>query len=180
MSPLTNSFDWALQVLGGNSPVWEQATICEFSTFLAQWTLHDSYWNGLFLTLNQGAVALLHWDMVWNTLIPQEFNRLVIRFHRVHSLSYETGWLGCEILADVETEVLSEAERTALFDSIPSGLDNQAAQEAYGHLLDEKLTRTRFLNVLGAKLELIHSPEISFLCFNQAGEICSNSFNLDG
>ncbi|HMZ79295.1 MAG TPA: hypothetical protein PLL06_06320, partial [Acidobacteriota bacterium] len=61
---MTDPFDWTLQILGGNSPAWQQAMVCEFSTFLAQCTLHDSYWNGLFLTLNQRAVALLHWDMV--------------------------------------------------------------------------------------------------------------------
>ncbi len=44
---------------------WEGALATSLAEFLEQYSLHDSYWIGLYLGVNQEGVLLLRWDTVW-------------------------------------------------------------------------------------------------------------------
>jgi hypothetical protein len=44
---------------------WDAALATTLAHFFEQYSLHDSYWIGLYLGLNQEGVLLLRWDTVW-------------------------------------------------------------------------------------------------------------------
>lgn len=51
-------------IVGSNLP-WERAQKDALSSFLNQYTLHDSYWIGLYLMPQRKGILVVRWDTFW-------------------------------------------------------------------------------------------------------------------
>jgi hypothetical protein len=84
---------WLKRALIDDLLPWDIARPTTVETFLRQYTLHDSYWIGLWVTPGLGADAVIRWDAYWSEgRIPHpgpivaEWPVLVIRLRRLYAI----------------------------------------------------------------------------------------------
>lgn len=148
------------------------------AAFLAEYTLHDSYWIGLWCDpVSQSAAAIFQWDSFWSdgripfpSSLVATWPILIIVFPQVAHVSFsdKTGDILLNGIATAETTVLSHTERAQLLEVLITfqAFPDSAAQFS----LDDTICRTSISGILGEQLIIVHAPEVQVLCFTHAGE----------
>lgn len=170
-------------LLGGGLP-WEEAVEVTVPRFLSRYTLHDSYWIGLYLQPKAEAVALIRWDAYWNeglVVHPREtvtdWPVLLVRFERVYQtfntypgLDEDREILSGlpETISDAASATLAPVEREALLDTILRA--RQEADAFSDFLLDDTLHRTTISPAYRSWVEIWHGGNTRFLCLDPNGE----------
>jgi hypothetical protein len=156
-------------VMMGDLP-WDKAHKISMSDFLAQYTLHDSYWIGLWAVPGEAPVAVMRWDRVWlGGRIPYPSDPiLLIEFSHVDQLLISTSQSdGC--IASATSRMVSAAERYALLSLATGRTDLSDTQLEY--LLDPTLHHTVITGLLGDEVHVFHRAEVAVLCLDQDGEV---------
>lgn len=171
---------WLGQDLINGTIAWDQAAKVELPTFLATYTLHDSYWIGLYLQPNQETVAVITWDTFWTQgRVPYPDPKtvtgpiLLIRFERVYQtrIHYpggtQEGWF--TTIADATSERLLAEQREQMLELAlrqPGELE-----QSNEHLFDETLHHTTIFAILGSQVDILHAAETYLLCLTSEREV---------
>lgn len=148
--------DWlGRDVFAGVLP-WERALTTTISSFLQQYSFHDSYWIGLFLESNSNGVMIVRWDTFWTEgRVPfpgsmvAEWPILILRLSRLQHVEVALREDG---LAGVTSSPLTE-------------------QEVQSLSVEGDLHRTQIDDHSGGVVQLCHEPNIALLCFNRQRDI---------
>ena len=88
--------DWLYRELVEDYLPWEQGRKINFTEFNKKYTLHDSYWIGIFLNVayDQTATLVIQWDAVWlpdevakSTSIVNDWPYLFIQLKKIEQFS---------------------------------------------------------------------------------------------
>ena len=156
---------------------WSSARSVPMERFLAEYTLHDSYWVGLFTRPAYESVAVFRWDTFWSKervefpgSLVETWPFLVVRFQKVYQVhaSYPKGASQyTETIQYAESEVVSEQKRVQMLEWLT--LDGHEPEESIELVLDGDLHHTRFFPVYGGRIDLWYGGPTQFLCLSSAG-----------
>jgi hypothetical protein len=139
--------DWlGRDLVAGNLP-WSEGVASSLPAFLDRYTLHDSYWIGLYAEPGRCATLLLRWDTFWTQgevpfpgSLVAEWPLLAVRF---------------DALDRSEVRLRDHGLASAL-----SGPTNRAADAHRTHLADHH----------GGDATLVHAPGVRLLCLSRSRE----------
>jgi hypothetical protein len=144
------------EIVSGQLP-WQRALRTTLPRFFRSYTLHDSYWMGLFLEPQRHGVALIRWDTFWTdgrVAYPgnrvAEWPLLLIGFT---GLCHADIGLEEDGIAAAWSEVLSPAKRVEM--NVQSG----------------ELHHTGIEDHRGGVARLIHHPDVALLCLSKNRDI---------
>ncbi|HZU12358.1 MAG TPA: hypothetical protein VFB58_05920 [Chloroflexota bacterium] len=147
--------DWLRKGLIDGAFSWESGYTGTLTHFLDRYTLHDSYWVGLWLQTTGSGIAVIRWDLAWNQPIDDKEERddvpfwpiLVVRFERLHVVRVVDGprkeTRGGESITWAESRPIGEAGISGRHETILHG---------------------------GVEIRLVHDPVVSILLINRSGE----------
>lgn len=146
--------DWLGRRLLDDDFAWDEALTIPLSKFFEHYTLHDSVWIALYLTVNDlgVAIAVIRFDAFWTegrVLHPgskiAEWPILLLRFSELSSVQLngfvEPNW---------SSRTIDSAETEALLAPLQ--------------------VITTIADVYGGRMSITHHPLVRILCLNRAGE----------
>ncbi len=151
---------WLGQALITDDLPWEQATSSTFPSFLEHYSVHDSYWIGLYLEPQRNAIGIVRWDTFWTKgIIPfpgsrvAEWPLLIMRFSGV-----------------LHSDINLQEDGIAGATSAPI---HQKDRSRWGIATDLQLDHTQIEDHRGGIAELLHHPQVAFLCLSCQREVLS-------
>ncbi len=171
--------EWLSKATLNDSFDWSRSISTDFITFFNHVTLHDSYWIGLNLN-NYGELTLIikldsFWNKSFSGLKEDEENEhieglpfLIIRLQKVINIS----------LNEAEQDmIISQTECVRIPDEEIEDLKNPQFQsglfpkEFYNRLKAcKEVHKTRFIDLGGANVEILHDATIQVLLLHQNGK----------
>jgi hypothetical protein len=143
---------------------WDRSLKTTMPEFFAQYTLHDSYWIGLFLEPQRNGIAIIRWDTFWTKGRMSFPGSTVADWHLL--LIYFSGLCYSDVNLDetgisgATTKLLTEQQyQTMVF--LPEG----------------EFHCTEIEDFAGGIARFIHSSQVSLLCLNKEKEILEIPFN---
>jgi hypothetical protein len=153
------------------SPEWQGSRVWNMPALLERYTLHDGALISIIVEPAGQIVVACHLDWIWNEIIPNGFDTLVLAFERPYSMKYIFGKSLGVTIGDAISTLCSEGERSALLDSNEFDVSAYRGPSKVSHpAFDETLTQTVFTTIYDDRIVLLHSANIRCRCFNQAGE----------
>ena len=119
---------------------------------------------------------IIDWDLVWNSLIPPTFERLLICIPTAYRVDWTDGSWQDSTIGGAESYRLSDDERARLLDDGRNDLsayqtDDKWQLTARHPAMDETVTKTTITGINWCKLELLHSGAVEFVCLNGNGVV---------
>lgn len=158
---------------------WSKSIKSDFITFFNFVTLHDSYWIGLNLD-NYGELNLaIKLDGYWNKEFSESNEKdsdwpyLIIRIPNAINISFNAADQDM-IISQTESECLSKSE----IEKIKGILSESKLlpAEFYGRLIKcEEVHKTKFIDLGGANVEILHDKGIQILLLDQEGNYIDTS-----
>jgi hypothetical protein len=149
----------------------ERAAIWDMPSFLKAYTLHDSSLLEIRARPSADLLVFIDWDLYWNSVIPSQYNLLVIRFVMPYWAKWLQGSWHQPTLGGATSSVVLESEREIMLND--DRFDLRAFQggkdEIQPPMLDASLTRTVFEFINWGECEILHGGEVAFACFDDAG-----------
>jgi hypothetical protein len=137
---------------------WNRSLKSTMPKFLAQYTLHDSYWIGMFLEPQRNGVAIIRLDTYWTEGRISFPSSTVSDWHLL--LIYFSGL--CHIDVNLNETGISGAEAKPLIDK---------QRETISFLPSDELHSTEIEDFTGGTARFIHNPQVSLLCLSKDKEI---------
>ena len=165
---------WLGQDLINDNFDWQQSLKTTMPAFLAEYTLHDSYWIGLYVQPNRKIIAVIRFDTYWSkgrVFFPGSFVAdwpiLLVRFARAFRIDLN-GLEEGETIGNATSIRLDSSQREQMLErEISRSADVDILGE---YILDEDLHRTLFEDIYGGQVDVWHSAEVNLLCFNRQKE----------
>jgi hypothetical protein len=165
--------EWLSKAVFNDSFDWSKSITTTFQTFFEFVTLHDSRWETVTLNPTNETILLIELDAFWNKKYTLKFREddtwpyLIFKIPNVINISYNTIDFAttivessCITIDSIQIEelvgVLSE---TTIF---PKELSSRLIKFKEVH-------KTRFNDVYGGNIEILHSPEILVLLIDRNG-----------
>lgn len=159
-----------LSLLGRN--LWEHGIVWDMPSFLSAYTLHDSSLEETRLAPGPGMLMIFAWDLYWNRAISPSYDLLAIRVNLPYYVAWRQGEDTQPTVDDAISGLVPEADRERLFTEI--ALDLGAYRSGHGFTpspqYDRGLTHTVVDLMNGSRLEILHTADVRFVCFNDKGE----------
>lgn len=144
--------------------------------FLDAYTLHDSSLVEVHLACVPSFTTFLviDWDLVWNSVIPATFGRLLIRIPIVYCADWTEGSWQDSTIGGAESRRLLDDQRAQLLEDGRNDLrayqtDDMRHGTVRHPAMDDTVTRTTVEGISWCKLELLHSGYVEFVCINENG-----------
>jgi hypothetical protein len=160
---------------------WTQSIKTTFSIFFEYVTLHDSYWQTINLNVTNETILSIKLDAFWNkeyTLKFEETNNwpfLVIKIPNVLNISYSTVDFATTII-DTSCLLIPSEEIEKLIGTLTQS--QLFPKEFYERLIDcKEVNKTRFDDVYGGNIEILHSAEILVLLIDENGNYIDASLD---
>ena len=164
---------------------WKHGQRSTMQQFLSQYTLHDSYWNGIRFQQTGSCQAIMkldsvHIDPELITLdLPISMNRkhynddpyLCLNFPNVHQIlsDHSQKYVTDYVVNYASTKMITTEQRTSWLDLFLKS--NVVGEDAGDFLLDENLHCTTFEGTGRNHVYLIHSEPIIVLAVKSDGSI---------
>jgi hypothetical protein len=164
-------------LLTGDLP-WTSAQRVTMAAFLASYSLHDSYWMGLWSEPASAPVAVIRWDTFWTHGRVEHpgpavdtWPILLIRFPQIDQLLLAVGTdeLSYEGINGAISQPVSATEREALL-SVATGrttLNDRMIE----YLLDPVVYHTIIEGIGWHEVHVFHRGEVEVLCLSQEGQL---------
>ena len=180
MSEVGESFpEWLPKEVVNDTFDWSKSIKTDFITFFNYVTLHDSYWITLNLNNYAELTLVIKLDAFWNkefTLMQENDGKwpfLIVRIPRAVNVSFNSVDQDM-IISQSESKSISKVEIEKLIDTLSSS--DILPQEFYDRLIDcKELHKTRFVDLSGANVEILHDAEIEILLLGQEGNYIDTS-----
>ena len=144
----------------------------DMPSFLKHYTLHDSGLIEVRITsYHTGVIALVNWDLHWNSSVPQGYDTLAIQFKVPYSVNWNQGTWYYSTLDGATSCLVTEEEKEKMLyaDSIDLKEFGRSEDEIQPSVLDDTLTRTTFHVMNLSSAEVIHNEQVCFACFDSSG-----------
>ncbi len=143
----------------------------DMPSFLRKYTLHDSALIQVRITPHAGVIALICWDLHWNSIVPPGYDTLAIQFTIPYLVNWNQGAWYQSTLDGATSYAVTEAEREKMLYESPVDLNafGKGEDEIQPYMLDDTLTRTVFEGMNGSRAEITHSGQVCFACFDDSG-----------
>lgn len=147
--------DWLRKGLIDGAFPWGSGYAGTLARFLDRYSLHDSFWVGLWLQTTGRGIAVIRWDLAWNQPIDDKEEReevpfwpiLLVHFERLHVVQVVDGprteTRGGEAITWAESRPVGETGISERHETIVHG---------------------------GVEIRLVHDPAVSVLLINRSGE----------
>jgi len=164
-------------LIDGDLP-WSAALDVDLPAFLAQYTLHDSLWLGIW-TSSIETVAVIRWDTFWHrdvlpypSSLVANWPILLIQFELVYQVAILTtravDMLRDESIASAESQLVDAEQREAL---LTLSLELKKLPDDMRELyLDGELFHTILRGADYRNIHIYHKPRVRILCMNRAGD----------
>jgi hypothetical protein len=173
--------DWLAKQLINDSFDWTKAIKTNFITFFDNVTLHDSYWITLNLN-NYGEITLvIKLDAFWNKDFSQmqenncSWPFLLIRIPKAVNVSFNSVDQDM-IISESESKSIPDSELEKLIGSL-SNTDILPKEFCERLIACKEVHKTKFIDLSGANIEILHDAEIEILLLEQKGNYIDT--NLD-
>jgi hypothetical protein len=169
--------NWLGQDLINDNFDWQESLKTTMPLFLAEYTLHDSYWIGIYAQPDRKTTAAIRFDTYWSNgriFFPgssvADWPILLVRFPRAYSI-YLNGLEEGETISGATSDRVDSMR----LEQMPEHriLANPRPGIVKEYLLDEDLHRTVFEDIYGGQVDIWHSAEVNLLCFNRQKESLS-------
>jgi len=166
--------NWLSEAAFNNTFDWTKSIKTTFPTFFEYVTLHDSSWQTINLNVTNETILSIELDAFWNkeytlkTENADEWPYLIIKIPNVINVSYNTVDFATTII-DTSSVVISPSEIEKLIGPLTES--QLFPKEFYNRLIDcKELHKTRFDDVYGGNIELLHESEIYVLLIEENGQ----------
>lgn len=169
-----NKPEWLEKAAFDDSFDWSNSLKTTFETFLGHVTLHDSNWETVTLNLWNQLVLTIKLDAFWNkeycdkTENANDWPYLVIKVPNTVNVSFHGTEYGTMTISNTETTGIHSTQIETLLDKLSD--TNILPIKFYERLIDcKQLTKTRFDDIYGGFIEVLHDAPIEILLINQDG-----------
>ena len=166
--------NWLSEAAFNDTFDWAKSIKTTFPTFFEYVTLHDSSWQTINLNVTNESILSIELDAFWNkeyTLKTEnagEWPYLIIKIPNVINVSYNTVDFATTIIG-TSSVVISPSEIEKLIGPLTES--QLFPKEFYNRLIDcKELHKTRFDDVYGGNIELLHESEIYVLLIEENGQ----------
>ena len=173
--------NWLSEAAFNDTFDWTKSIKMTFPTFFEYVTLHDSSWQTINLNVTNETILSIELDAVWNkeytlkTENADESPYLIIKIPNVINVSYNTVDFATTII-DTSSVVISPSEIEKLIGPLTES--QLFPKEFYNKLIDcKELHKTRFDDVYGGNIELLHESEIYVLLIEENGQYIDPSLD---
>ncbi|CAG0931091.1 hypothetical protein TFLX_01992 [Thermoflexales bacterium] len=157
---------------------WEAARPDTLMHFLEQYTLHDSYWIGVWIDpLEEEAILAFEWDTFWaQGRVPDPTDQviswptLLIRLNKLVMYYYDKQDQfkdGSTYIGAAETQTITLEEREQLLTCFSGNL--QLASSGTEFLFSEDLVHTTISGDMG-RWHFLHNSQVDLLCLGEDGQ----------
>ena len=160
---------------------WTKCVKTTFSAFFEHVTLHDSYWRTINLNVTNETIISIQLDAFWNkeyTLKIENTDNwpfLIIKIPNVLNVSYNTVDFATTIV-DTSCTIIEPGEIEKLIGTLTQS--NIFPKEFYDRLIDcKQVNKTRFDDVYGGNIEILHDSEICILLIDENGNYIDPSLD---
>jgi hypothetical protein len=165
--------EWLTKHLIHDSFDWTRSIKTNFITFFENVTLHDSYWITININNYGDLTLVIKLDAFWNKDFSkmQENNNnwpfLIIRVPKAVNVSFNSADQNM-IISETETKCLPKIEIEKLINALSDS--DLLPPEFYERLIAcREVHKTRFIDLAGANVEILHDAEIEILLLEQEG-----------
>ena len=163
--------DWLSVAIFSDSFDWNKAIKTTFLEFFDFVTLHDSFWQTISLNVTNETILTIQLDVFWNKeycQISENTNNwpfLVIKIPNVLNISYNT--------VDFATTIVGTSSTVIPINEVNNYLQNLSESRLFPKEFGERLRnckqlhKTRFDDVYGGNIEILHESEILVLLIGQ-------------
>jgi len=151
---------------------WTKSIKTTFTTFFEYVTLHDSYWQTINLTVTNETILSIQLDAFWNKEYISTDNTdnwpfLIIKIPNVLNISYNTVDFATTII-ETSCNIITSEDIERLIGTLTES--NLFPKKFYDRLIDcKEVNKTRFEDIYGGNIEILHSPEILILLLDEKG-----------
>jgi len=163
--------EWLSKAAFNDTFDWAKSLKTTFPEFLKFVTLHDSYWETINLTVSNETILSIKLDAFWNkayTLRTENTDHwpfLIIEIPNVLNISYNTVE-DATTISNASSVAIRRDEVVNLSVIAPSLF----SKEFSNRLLNcKELHRTRFDDIYGGNIEILHTNEIYVLLLEEDG-----------
>jgi len=172
--------DWLSNAAFNDTFHWTKGFKTDFSTFFNYVTLHDSYWQTINLNVTNETILSIKLDAFWNKDYCLKSDNtdnwpfLIIKIPNVLNISYNTIDFTTTI-SDTSCILIKEEEIEKLIETLTTS--NLFPKGFYKRLIDcKEVNKTRFDDIYGGNIEILHSSEILLLLIEENGNYLDPSF----
>ncbi|MFT2010209.1 hypothetical protein ACMA1I_16155 [Pontibacter sp. 13R65] len=165
--------EWLPRAAFNDTFDWTKSVKTTFLTFFEYVTLHDSYWQTINLSVTNETILTIQLDAFWNkeyTLKVENTDNwpfLIIKVPNVLNVSYNTVDFATTII-DSFSEIIQQEELLKLVGPLTESI--LFPKEFYNRLINcKEVHKTRFVDVYGGNIELLHESEIYILLMEHNG-----------
>jgi hypothetical protein len=173
--------DWLSIASFNDTFDWTKCIKTTFVTFFEYVTLHDSYWQTINLNVTNETILTIQLDAFWNKEYTLKFENtdnwpfLIIKIPNVLNISYNTADYATTIVGTSCTVIETE-EIEKLIGTLTQS--NIFPKEFYERLIDcKQVNKTRFDDVYGGNIEILHDSEILILLIDENGNYIDPSLD---
>jgi hypothetical protein len=166
--------NWLAEAAFNDTFDWTKSIRTTFISFFEYVTLHDSSWQTVNLNVTNETILSIELDAFWNkeytlkTENADEWPYLIIKIPNVLNVSYNTVDFATTIV-NTSSDVISPQEIEKLIGPLTES--RLFPKEFYNRLIDcKELHKTRFDDVYGGNIELLHESVIYVLLIEENGQ----------
>lgn len=166
--------NWLSEAAFNDTFDWTKSIKTTFPAFFEYVTLHDSSWQTINLNVTNETILSIELDAFWNkeytlkTDNAYEWPYLIIKIPNVINVSYNTVDFATTI-TDTSSVAIGPIEIEKLIGPLTES--QLFPKESYNRLIDcKELHKTRFDDVYGGNIELLHESEIYVLLIEENGQ----------
>jgi hypothetical protein len=176
-----HNIDWLSIASFNDTFDWTKSIKTTFSTFFEYVTLHDSYWQTINLNVTNETIFSIQLDAFWNKEYTLKFDNtdnwpfLIIKIPNVLNISYNTVNYGTTIV-NTSCTIIESTEIEKLIGTLTQS--NIFPKDFYDRLIDcNQVNKTRFDDVYGGNIEVLHDSEILILLIDENGNYIDPSLD---
>ena len=165
--------EWLSKAVFNDTFDWTKSITTTFPIFFEHVTLHDSYWQAINLNVTNETILSIKLDAFWNKEYTERFENtgnwpfLIIKVPNVLNISYNTIEFATTIV-DTSCVLIKHEEIERFIGTLTQS--NLFPKEFYERLIDcKEVNKTRFDDVYGGNIEILHSSEILVLLIDEDG-----------